>query len=129
MPRGASDIPALRLVRLTKLITSFMTPPNLVVMNLFGSQNAESDTIEWESITGNRGLTPFAAPGGKAHQTEPGGVAKHQAKAAFWKEKMYLDEVFLNNLRKAGTDNAYEAAATRLAGRSSPPRAEARRSA
>lgn len=114
MPRGASDIPSLRLVRLTKLISSFMTPPNLVVSNLFGTNNAESDTIEWESIVGNRGLTPFAAPGGKAHQIEPGGIAKHQAKAAFWKEKMYLDEVFLNNLRKAGTESAHEAAQTRL---------------
>lgn len=115
MPRGASDIPDLRLVRLQKLITSFTTPPNLLLSNLFGSDNAESDTIEWESIIGNRGLTPFAAPGGKAHTVEPSGVAKHTAKAAFWKEKMYLDEVFLNNLRQPGTIATYQTAKSRLA--------------
>jgi hypothetical protein len=35
--------------------------------------------------------------------------------AAYWKEKMYFDEVFLNNLRKEGTVAQYEAAQKKLA--------------
>lgn len=115
MPKGKSDIPDLRIENLQALITSFMSSPNLILMGMFGSQNADSDTIKWESQVGNRGLTPFAAPGSPAQTTAPGGLASHSASAAYWKEKMYMDEVFLNNLRKPGTVNTYELAQTRLA--------------
>ena len=116
MPIGASDIPDLRLARLQKLVTRFMNPPHLILANLFGTPNkADSDVIKWESMIGNRGLTPFAAPGSPAQQVAPVGVTEHTAVAAFWKEKMYLDESFLNNLRKEGTTEQYEAARTKLA--------------
>ena len=115
MPKGKSDIPDLRLERLQGLISSFQTPPNLRLMTLFSSSNADSDTIKWESQTGNRGMTPFAAPGAPADTTAPGGIAEHSAMAAYWKEKMYFDEVFLNNLRAPGTVATYETAKTRLA--------------
>lgn len=115
MPKGASDIPALKLVVLQKLIETFNTPPNLVLTNLFGSQNADSDTIKWESQMGTRGMTPFVAPTAPAPQTAPLGFAEHEATAAFWKEKMYLDEVFLNNLRQLGTYATYESAERKLA--------------
>jgi hypothetical protein len=115
MPKGKSDIPDLRIENLQSLITSFMNSPNLVLVNLFGSQNADSDTIKWESQVGNRGMTPFAAPGAPAQTTAPSGLASHSAAAAYWKEKMYMDEVFLNNLRKPGTVNTYELAQARLA--------------
>jgi len=115
MPRGASDIPELRLVVLQKLIEMFMMSPSLVLTGLFGSIPAESDTIKWEGMTGTRGMTPFVAPGAKAPQVEPVGISQHTATAAFWKEKMYLDEVFLNNLRQPGTTQTYWTAKNILA--------------
>jgi hypothetical protein len=115
MPRGASDIPELRLVRLQKLIEMFMMPPSLVLSKLWGSMPAESDTIKWEGMIGNRGMTPFVAPGAKAPSVEPPGISQHTATAAFFKEKMYLDEVFLNNLRQPGTTQTYWSAKNLLA--------------
>ena len=115
MPRGASDIPDLRLSRINKLIQKFMTPPSMIFSNLFGTDDADSDTIKWESQTGNRGLTPFKAPGSPSQRTAPIGVAKNEAVAAFWGEKEYHDEEFLNNLRLEGTDSRYLTARKRLA--------------
>jgi hypothetical protein len=115
MPRGASDIPELRLERLNKLVTRFTTPPNLVLMNMFGSSRAESDTIKWESIKGTRGMTPFVPPGSPAPTTAPSGVAAHSATAAYFKEKMPFDEEFLNNLRQEGTVEQYANAKKKLA--------------
>jgi len=115
MPRGASDIADLRLSRINKLVTSFTTPPNMVLTNLFGATNAESDTIKWESQVGNRGMTPFVPPGAPAPTHAPQGVASNTAFAAYFKEKMYCDEEFLNNLRKEGTESQYLAARARLA--------------
>ena len=115
MTIGKSDIPDLRLERLQELMTSFMTSPNLLLMNMFSEENAESDTIKWESQVGNRGLTPFAAPGAPSQTVAPVGVKQESAMAAYWKEKMYFDEVFLNNLRKEGTTDQYFTAKARLA--------------
>ena len=115
MPRGLGDIPDLRLSVLQKFVTTFMTPPNLVLMSLFSSSVSPSSTIEWESQRGGRGMTPFVPPGARAPQTAPFGVAKHSAEAAYWKEKMYFDEEFLNNLRKEGTESQYLATQQRLA--------------
>jgi len=115
MARGASDIPELKLVVLQKLIESFKTSPNLKLMTLFGTINADSDEIKWESQTGNRGMTPFVARNARAPSIAPEGVAEHQAFAAFWKEKIYFDEYFLNNLRKPGTQQTYDAAQRKLA--------------
>ncbi len=115
MPLGASEIPELRLVRLQKLIEMFMMSPTLLLSKLFSEMPAESDTIKWEAMVGTRGMTPFVAPGAKAPQVEPVGVSQHTATAAFWKEKMYLDEVFLNNLRKPGTTQEHWSAKNQLA--------------
>ena len=111
MPAGTADItiPDLRHQRLQKLIERHMTPPNLVLMGLFGQDQWESDTIKWESQIGNRGLTPFVAPGAPSPATAPVGAAEHSAFAATWKEKIYYDEVFLNNLRAPGTDVVHAA--------------------
>ena len=115
MPKGISDIPDLRLSRLNKLVTTFMTPPNFILQALFGTENEESSTIKWESQQGNRGMTPFIAPGNPAPRTAPVGVAAHSAEAAYWAEKSYYDEEFLNNLRKPGTESTYYPAKQRLA--------------
>jgi hypothetical protein len=93
-----------------------MTPPNLVLMNMFGApENDESSTIKWESQIGTRGMAPFIAPGDESPQTSPIGFAKHSAEAAFWSEKMRFDEEFLNNLRQVGTESTYQPAAQTLA--------------
>ncbi|MHC5214035.1 MAG: major capsid protein [Planctomycetota bacterium] len=116
MPRGASEIPILRLEVLQDFITRFKAAPNLMFTNLFpGTRNAESDTIKWESQRGGRGMVPFVPPGAPAPVSAPHGIAQHQATAAYWKEKRYFDEEFLNNLRKPGTESAYQSAADTLA--------------
>lgn len=115
MPRGSSDIPELKLSVLQNFMTTFMTPPELILMNLFSSSISPSSSVKWESQTGFRGMTPFVPPGSPAPKTAPLGVAQHSAEAAFWKEKMYFDEEFLNNLRKEGTEAQYLDSQVRLA--------------
>lgn len=115
MPRGASDIPILRLEVLQGFMTTFMSAPRFFMMNLFPSSNSPSSTIKWESQRGGRGMTPFLPPGAPAHVTAPHGIAEHYAEAAYWKEKMPFDEEFLNNLRKPGTTADYQQAEQRLA--------------
>ena len=114
MPRGASDIPALRLEVLQEVMKTFMTAPKFFLMNLFPSSNALSSTIKWESQRGGRGMTPFVPPGAPAQVTAPHGIAEHYAEAAYWKEKMPFDEEFLNNLRKPGTTAEYQSAEATL---------------
>jgi hypothetical protein len=115
MPIGASEIPDLKLVRLQKFIESLKTPPSLVFLNLFGSFNADSDEIKWEAQTGTRGMTPLVAPTAPAPQLAPLGISEHSAYAAFWKEKMFMSEQWLNNLREPGTVATYEGAKRKLA--------------
>lgn len=116
MPRGASAIPALRLERLNKLVSKFGTPESFVLSNIFGNgMSAESDTIKWESQVGNRGMAPFKPPGAPSPNTYPEGVTLHEAKAAFWGEKIFYSEEFLNNLRKEGTESTYLTAQARVA--------------
>jgi len=115
MPRGLGDIPDLRLDVLQNFVTTFMAPPSLILMNLFSDSVSPSSTIKWESQRGGRGMTPFVPPGAPAPVTAPFGVAVHSAEAAYWKEKMYFDEEFLNNLRKEGTESEYLDAQARLA--------------
>lgn len=115
MPRGASDIPALRLEVLQDVMKTFMSAPKFFLMNLFPSSNALSSTIKWESQRGGRGMTPFVPPGAPAQVTAPHGIAEHYAEAAYWKEKMPFDEEFLNNLRKPGTTAEYQDAEGTLA--------------
>lgn len=115
MPRGASDIPILRLEVLQGLMSTFMNAPRFFLMNLFPSSNSPSSTIKWESQRGGRGMAPFLPPGAPAHVTAPHGIAEHYAEAAYWKEKMPFDEEFLNNLRKPGTTADYQTAEQKLA--------------
>jgi len=115
MPRGLGDISSLRLEVLQGFVTKYMRPPNLLMMNLFGSSNSPSSTVKWESQEGGRGMSPFKPPGAPTQLTAPFGLAQHSAEAAFWGDKMYFDEEFLNNLRKEGTEAEYLGAEQRLA--------------
>lgn len=112
---GKSEIPELSLEVLQGFITSFTAPPELMLSNMFSESDSPSSTIKWESHRGSRGMTPFVPPGAPAPVTSPLGISAHSAEAAFWKEKMAFDEEFLNNIRKEGTVQEYEAAASRLA--------------
>lgn len=118
MTIGINDIPDLRLTVLNKLITKYLSPPNLILKNMFKSQNYESDTIEWESQIGSRGLTPFAGEDAEAPQAAVPGTGQNSAAAAYWKERTFFGSSFLNNIRQPGTDRKYMKAARTLANQS-----------
>ncbi len=113
--KGSQGIPALQLITLNKLISKFVRPPSNFFTNLFPSTQYDSDTIEWEMEYGSGGMTPFVAPGSVAPAIGIDGIGSGSAKAAFWKEKMYFDEEFLNNLREPGTYATYMKAERQLA--------------
>jgi len=113
--KGSVGIPALALVVLNKLIEKFVRPPSNFFSNLFPSQKYDSDKIEWDIEYGSGGMTPFVAPGSVAPAIGLDGIGSADAKAAFWKEKMYFDEEFLNNLREPGSVATYMKAERQLA--------------
>lgn len=110
MTIGLNAIPALRLTVLNKLVTKYMSPPNLILKGMFPRTNYESDNIEWESQIGSRGLTPFAAENAPAPQASVPGLAQNSAHAAYWKERTFFGAEFLNNIRQPGTDRKYQKA-------------------
>jgi hypothetical protein len=112
--KGSAGIPALQLEVLNKLITKFDRSPNMFFSELFGTTQYESDTIKWEIEYGSSGMTPFVAPGSIAPAIGMDGIGEGSAKAAFFKEKMYFDEVFLNNIRQPGTWATYQTAERKL---------------
>lgn len=112
--KGSTGIPALELSTLNKLIQKFDRAPNMFFSGLFPAQNYPSDTIEWEIEYSSGGMTPFVAPGSTAPSVGIDGVSRQSAKAAYWKEKMYFDETFLNNMRQPGTESTYMAAERQL---------------
>jgi hypothetical protein len=114
MPKGSAGIPALQLEVLNKLITKFDRAPSMFFTNLLPTTQAASDTIKWEIEYGSAGMTPFVAPGSVAPAIGTDGVGEGSAKAAFFKEKMYFDEVFLNNMREPGTLATYQSAERKL---------------
>lgn len=112
--KGSTGIPALQLVTLNKLISKFVRPPSNYFTNLFPTSQYDSDTIEWELEYGSGGMTPFVAPGAVAPAIGIDGIGSANAKAAFWKEKMYFDEEFLNNMREPGSYATYMRAERQL---------------
>lgn len=113
--KGSDGIPALKLTVLNKLIQKFPKAPNAFFSDLFGTEKAESDSIKWEIEYGSAGMTPFVAPGAPAPSIGSDGVGEGSAKAAYFKEKMYFDEEFLNNLRQPGTESKHMTAERQLA--------------
>lgn len=112
--KGSAGIPALQLEVLNKLITKFDRAPTMFFSELFASTPYESDTIKWEIEYGSAGMTPFVAPGSVAPAIGLDGIGEASAKAAYYKEKMYFDEVFLNNIRQPGTWATYQTAERKL---------------
>ena len=90
---------SLRLEVLNKVLTSLPVAPENRFLNMFGTDQAESDTVRWTAEYGAMGMTPFAAPGAPAHvTTDDDWYSEGSARAAYYKEKRYFDESFLNNL-------------------------------
>lgn len=112
--KGSQGIPALYLTTLNKLVSKLDRAPNMFFTNLFTSQSYPSDSIEWEIEFHSGGMTPFVAPGSVAPAVGIDGISRANAKAAYWKEKMFFDEVFLNNLREPGTYATYQTAQRQL---------------
>lgn len=113
--KGTQGIPALQLEVLNKLISQLDKVPANFFSNLFSAVQYPSDTIKWELEYTSGGMTPFVAPGSIAPTVGLDGVSQAEARAAYWKEKMYFDEEFLNNLRQPGTTATYATAERKLA--------------
>jgi len=113
--KGDSGIPALRLEVLNRFISLPVKAPTGFFMGMFGSFNNDSNAITWEYEYGSGGITPFVAPGAPAPTVGVDGTGEGSAKAAYWKEKTYFDESFLNNLKQPGTVQTYQTAERTLA--------------
>ncbi len=86
---------------LNKVIQKMPAPSSLVFTNMFNSVQYESDRIRWILEYGTAGMTPFVAPGAPAPAMGDDGMySEGSAAAAYWKEKVFLDETRLNNLRE-----------------------------
>ena len=96
----AKNIPnAFRLENLNGVLSKLPEYKENKFLSLFGVDTAESDTVRWLSEYGAMGMTPFAAPGAPAPVTSDSDWwSEGSARAAFYKEKRYFDETFLNNL-------------------------------
>lgn len=115
MPKGSAGVPVLQLTTMNKLIQKLDPNPNLFFANMFPTVNQQSDSIEWEIEYGSAGITPFVAPGSVAPKIGLDGVGEGSAKAAYMKEAIFFDEVFLNNIREPGTYQTYQTAERQLA--------------
>jgi hypothetical protein len=106
----------LKLETLNKLFKKFPRPENLLFVNMFKDEQYPSDTIRWMVEYGSVGMTPFVAPGSPAPAIGDDFYASEgSAVAAYWKEKIFLDEVLLNNLREPLTDQTKRTAEKQLA--------------
>lgn len=115
MPKGSAGVPVLQLETLNKLISKLDKNPNLYFANMFPEARYPSDSIKWEVEYGSAGLTPFVAPGSVAPKIGLDGVGEGSAKAAYMKEAIFFDEVFLNNIREPGSYETYQTAERSLA--------------
>ena len=91
---------ALRYETLTAIVQKLPVSPDNLFINMFGTEQADSDTVRWGAEYGAVGMTPFAAPGAPAPVTTDDTFwSEGSARAAFYKEKRYFGEEFLNNLQ------------------------------
>lgn len=115
MSKGAG-IKALRVETLNKVVSSIPKPKGNFFSGLFATQQEESDTIRWMFESGSIGMTPFVAPGSPAPVTTDDMYWREgSARAAYYKEKRFFDEVFLNNMMEPEVSLKYIKAEKRLA--------------
>lgn len=105
--KGSAGIPILHNVVLNKLIDKTPPPPSMKFSNMFPATEYDSDEIKWEIVYGSGGMTPFVAPGMSAPSVGLDGISQSGATAAYYKEKTFLDENILNNLREPGSYQTY----------------------
>ena len=102
--KGYSNIPGLHLTVLRQLAFDYMAKaPKLYFTQMFPDTTIASDEATWEVELTSAGISPFVAPGAPAPRVGIDGHTSGRAKVAYWKEKAYLDESFLNNLRRVGS--------------------------
>lgn len=115
MPKGAG-IAALRVETLNKVSSSIPKPQGNFFSGLFGTSQEESDTVRWMFESGSIGMTPFVAPGSPAPvTTDDLNWREGSARAAYYKEKRFFDEEFLNNMMEPEVSLKYIKAEKRLA--------------
>lgn len=114
MPKGAG-IKALRVETLNKVTSSIPKPQGNFFSGLFGTSQEESDTVRWMFESGSIGMTPFVAPGSPAPvTTDDLNWREGSARAAYYKEKRFFDEEFLNNMMEPEISLKYIKAEKRL---------------
>lgn len=113
--KGNPGIKALELEVMNRVIELSPKAPTGFFSGMFPSFNNDSDAIKWTTSYGSGGITPFVAPGAPAPTVGVDGTGEGSAKAAFWKEKTYFDESFLNNMKEPGTMQTYMTAERQLA--------------
>ena len=113
--KGAG-IRALRVETLNRFVSSIPKPKGNFFSELFGVSQEESDTVRWMFESGSIGMTPFVAPGSPAPVTKDDLYWREgSARAAYYKEKRFFDEVFLNNMMEPEVSLKYISAEKRLA--------------
>jgi hypothetical protein len=114
----AKGVNIFKLETLNKFIQKLPRQENLLFINLFPTDQYPSDTIRWMVEYGSVGMTPFVAPGSPAPNVgDEQFYSEGSAVAAYWKEKTFLDEVVLNNLREPLTEQTYYTAEKQVARR------------
>lgn len=102
--KGYSDIPELHHVVLRKLTSDLSAnAPKMMFSSMFPTVKIASDEAMWEIELGSTGMSPFVVPGSPAPVIGIDGYTSSHVKVAYWAEKTFFDEVFLNNLRKPGS--------------------------
>lgn len=113
--KGSTGVPVLQLETMNRLIQKLEVSPTLFFANMFPASRYPSDAIRWSIEYGSAGITPFVAPGSVAPKIGLDGVGEGSAKAAYMKEAIHFDEVFLNNIKQPGTYETYQTAERSLA--------------
>jgi len=112
----AKGVNIFKLETLNKFVQKLPRQENLLFINLFPTEQYPSDTIRWMVEYGSVGMTPFVAPGSPAPNVgDEQFYSEGSAVAAYWKEKTFLDEVILNNLREPLTEQTYYTAEKQIA--------------
>ena len=113
--KGAG-IRELRVETLNRFVSNIPKPKGNFFSELFGVSKEESDTVRWMFESGSIGMTPFVAPGSPAPVTKDDLYWREgSARAAYYKEKRFFDEVFLNNMMEPEVSLKYIKAEKRLA--------------
>jgi len=106
----------LQYVTLNKVLSRMPKPSSLIFTNLFDSVEYPSDQIRWLLEYGTAGISPFVAPGAPSPvMGDDGMFGEGSAACAYWKEKVFLEEVMLNNMKDPMNPTVRQTARRQLA--------------